>query len=122
MSRTHAAYNRRTWCCGEHELWTPPQKRFRKRQHRRDLRHETRHIVHNWQDEYHLNQHLEPFNWVLDDPYEQPDAWKYLHEDEFIDDNVFERDPEDYWDNYIEPDEPEEPYDFDYDPDWDNWD
>lgn len=47
---------------------------YYKRRNIRNMRLKGKEQLRKWEDEYHLNQHLEPYNWVLDDEIEN-DPW-----------------------------------------------
>ena len=88
----------------DHSQFSPTEKFHMKRFARRRLRREGLEIIRNWEDEYHLNAHLEPYNYLLDDH----DEWEY----------------ESHWDDWLErKDEPEDdPYDDYYDYDYYDYD
>ena len=88
----------------DHSRFSPTEKFHMKRFASRRLRREGLEIIRNWDDEYHLNQHLEPFNWLLDDDYE----YEYQS---YWDDWLDREDEDDYYD--IEDDYQD--YEWDYD-------
>lgn len=88
---------------------------YYKRRNIRNMRLKGKEQLRKWEDEYHLNQHLEPYNWVLDDEiendpwYEEMDWWYEPFEDyeypkdEPEDDLDYLHD--DAWDDYYYPDD-----------------
>lgn len=94
---------------------TPHRKRKTQAHHKRGeitaIRRRGKDFIRNWEDEYHLNQHLEPHNWVLD----SYDGWleEYYEEDDYWPDDT---------DMYEYERELNDTYDFDYYPEYDDWD
>lgn len=97
----------------DHSRFSSTEKFHMKRFARRRLRREGLEIIRNWEDEYHLNQHLEPFNWALDDAFDHDDYYIGLYDDPNWDD----------WDDrdhYLNEPEFDDPFDYYYD-DYDYW-
>jgi hypothetical protein len=63
-------------------IYNQYQKYHMKRFARRNQRREGAEIVRNWEQQYTFNQHLEPFNWVLDEEYGMFDLIQDMQDEE----------------------------------------